>query len=180
MARDMANQIVIVGFMGAGKTTVANEVANRLGVLAVDLDDRITRDHGRSPAQLIEHQTEPEFREIENATLRKVLAEDHAQVVALGGGAWTIAENRKLIAEHRAFTVWLDAPFELCWKRIEKGNETRPLAPTREAAEALYYKRCPVYELADMRITIAELDNAKDIAIKILDRRSQALRKKNS
>lgn len=176
----MVNQIVIVGFMGAGKTTVANEVANRLGFLAVDLDDRITRDHGRSPGQLIEHQTEPAFREIETETLRTVLAEDDAHVVALGGGAWTIAENRKLIAEHKAFTVWLDAPFELCWKRIEKGSETRPLAPTREAAEELYYKRCPIYELAAARIPITEFDNAEDIINKILDQRSRVLPKKNS
>ena len=99
--------------------------------------------------------------------LREVLLEESARVVAVGGGAWTIAENRKLIMEHGALTVWLDAPFELCWKRIETGNEARPLAPSREAAETLYAKRRPIYELADARIQVSENETADEIATKV-------------
>jgi shikimate kinase len=85
----------------------------------------------------------------------------------VGGGAWTIAANRQLIADRGAFTVWLDANFELCWKRIESGSEIRPLAPSREIAKRLFGERRPVYELADARVTVAEGDSAAEIASKV-------------
>jgi shikimate kinase len=85
----------------------------------------------------------------------------------VGGGAWTIAENRRMITEQGVLTVWLDAPFELCWKRIEAGNDSRPLAPSRDAAQILYDQRRPIYSLADARVPVSEKDSAADIAAKI-------------
>jgi shikimate kinase len=163
----MANQIIIIGFMGTGKTTVARELAQMLNFPLVDLDELIATNEGRTPKQIIEQDGEDKFREIETQRLREVLVEETTRVVAVGGGAWTIARNRRTIADHRAFTVWLDAPFELCWQRIEAGHEARPLAPSRELAETLYDERRGSYELADARITIAENDSVEEIAAKI-------------
>lgn len=164
----MTNQIIIIGFMGTGKTTVARELALRLNCLVVDLDELITNNEGRSPKEIIEQDGENKFREIETQMLREVLIEGAARIVAVGGGAWTTAQNRKLIADHEAFTVWLDAPFELCWRRIEAGHQARPLARSRELAEKLYGERRSSYELADARITVAENDSAEEIATRVV------------
>jgi shikimate kinase len=161
-------QIIIIGFMGAGKSAVARALAAQLNAEIVDLDGLITNNEGRSPASIIEQDGENHFRRIETQTLREVLAEGTARIVAVGGGAWTIARNRKLIANHGAFTVWLDFPFELCWRRIETGREARPLARSRELAEKLYDERRSVYALADARITIGENDRVEEIAAKIV------------
>lgn len=161
-------QIVIIGFMGTGKTTVARELGRKLNCLAVDLDELITRSEGRSPNEIIQQDGEEKFRELETQALRGVLGEG-PRVIAVGGGAWTIAANRQVIAEHEAVSVWLDAPFELCWKRIEVGAQVRPLARSREPAERLYSERRPVYELADARVVVSENENAEEIATRVAD-----------
>src|SRR6266404_1916235 len=132
----MNRRIVILGFMGCGKTTVAKELARQLDCSFVDLDSFITERYRRSPAEIIQKDGEDSFREIETLALRDVLQDKHARIIALGGGTWTIPANRTLIALHDCLSVWLDAPFELCWERINAGETVRPLAPDREAALA--------------------------------------------
>ena len=165
----MTNQpIIIIGFMGTGKTTVARELARKLNCPAVDLDELITEREGRSPGELIEQDGEDKFRQLETQMLREVLGEQSARVVAVGGGAWTIAANRQLTAEHGAFTAWLDTPFDLCWQRIQAGGEVRPLARSRELAQELYRKRRPVYELAGARIAVSDNESTAEIATKVI------------
>ena len=152
--------------MGTGKTTVAHELGRKLNCLAVDLDELISRRESRSPSEIIDQDGEGEFRRIEAQLLSEVL-KARGRIISVGGGAWIIAANRQLIAKRGAFTVWLDADFELCWKRIEAGSEVRPLARSREMAERLYGERRPVYQLADLRVTVAEGDSAEEIATKV-------------
>ena len=159
--------IIIVGFMGSGKTTVALELARQLSCRAIDLDELIMEREKRSPKEIIEQDGEEGFRETETRMLREVLDEGVARVIAVGGGAWTIAVNRKLMADRAAFVAWLDASFELCWKRIEASRKTRPLARSRELAQKLYDERGPIYELADARIKIHENESAEEIAKKV-------------
>lgn len=148
----MDRRIVIVGFMGCGKTTVAEALARQLGCQAIDLDSFITAREGHSPAEIIQQDGEPAFRKIETAALRDVLEAKEARVIALGGGAWTIEANRRIVAEHGCLSIWLDAPFELCWERITSSGTTRPMAPDLESAEKLYASRRPAYELAMLRV----------------------------
>src|SRR5688572_15297859 len=126
--------------MGCGKTRVARELARRLNVAMVDLDEQVTARSGRTPAQLIVEDGEPAFREVETETLRHVLENGEAKVIALGGGAWIQEMNRKLVAQYNCVSVWLDVPFEVCWARIEASGEDRPLGKTRDQALALYEK----------------------------------------
>ncbi len=156
--------IVITGFMGSGKTTVARELAGLLGCVARDMDEFVTRSKKRSPKEIIDQDGEEKFREIETSVLADLLEEDSGGVVALGGGTWTIPKNRKLLAEHGATTIWLDAAFELCWNRIEPGGQERPLAPSYEAARRRYEDRIEIYALADYRIGIDASQNAEEIA----------------
>src|SRR5437773_404462 len=109
----MSRRIVIVGFMGCGKTTVAKTLARQMGCTMIDLDSFITEREGRSPAEIIAQDGESLFREIETRALGDALENGDSRVIALGGGAWTVEANRALIARHDCSSVWLDASFEL-------------------------------------------------------------------
>lgn len=155
-----ARRIVITGFMGAGKTTVAKALAAHFNCRMIDLDYIITERERRSVPALISDEGEERFREAEGRALRVVLEMKRARVIALGGGAWTMSANRALISKHDCFTVWLDAPFELCWQRIIESEAVRPLARDRETAQRLYDERRSVYALAELRI---EVDAEKEV-----------------
>jgi len=146
--------IVLVGFMGCGKTTVAQELARRLACSSIDLDTFITKTHGSSPAEIIQQDGEPAFRLLETRALEDLLKQPEVAIIALGGGAWTIPANRRLVENHNCLSIWLDAPFELCWQRIDQGDYQRPLAPDRETARRLYETRRADYQLAQIRINV--------------------------
>lgn len=160
--------IVIIGFMGSGKTTVARELARLLRCRAIDLDEVITERERRSPAEIIEQNGEDEFRRIETEALRQVLNEqlDNSEtcIIAFGGGTWILPNNRELIAQHAGLAVWLDAPFDLCWQRIEASAETRPLARTREVAEKLFDDRRSIYEQAHFHVAVSSSRTAVELA----------------
>ena len=160
-------RVVIVGFMGAGKTTLARELARLRGCRAVDLDELVAAREGRDPRRLIEEDGEAAFREAETRALREALESAAAQVIALGGGAWTLERNRALVAASGYLTVWLDAPFELCWRRITEGGMERPLARDRESARGLYEERLASYRLADLRLRVGEEDAASSLAARV-------------
>jgi shikimate kinase len=154
--------------MGCGKTKVARELARRLQTAMVDLDHQITKRVGRSPAELIVEDGEAAFRAVESETLHELLQLGQARVIALGGGAWIQETNRRLLDQFSCTTVWLDAPFEMCWARIEASQEDRPLGRTRDQALALYEQRRPVYKLANVHVAIRE-ENLDDLVLRIID-----------
>lgn len=160
-------KIAITGFMGSGKTRIARELARHLDLLVVDLDNRITEKEGRSPAQLIVEEGEPAFRLIESATLHELLQTDAAQIIALGGGAWTQKTNRDLIKEYSYLSVWLDVPFEVCWSRIETSGEDRPLGKTREQAEELFNIRRSIYQLSDVHVPVTGQEDFDEVISRI-------------
>jgi shikimate kinase len=161
--------VVITGFMGAGKTTVGRALARLLGETFIDLDDAVKELEGRGPRELIDEEGEDYFREAETRALRRVLERGEARVVATGGGAWTLARNRALVAGHGCLSVWLDAPFELCLRRIEDegARESRPFARDAERARALYEQRLEAYRLADLRVPVAPGAGAEELAAEI-------------
>lgn len=163
-------RIVIVGFMGSGKTTVAGALARQLDCLMTDLDAFIADREGRSPAEIIQQSGELTFRQIETEALREVLEQGETRVIALGGGAWAIKANRALVAEHTCLSVWLDASFELCWERIVSAETVRPLAPDRATTQRLYHKRKATYQLSDRQLKLDPEDSPKVLADKILSR----------
>lgn len=159
--------IAITGFMAAGKTTVGRALAAKLGCEFADLDEVIAAQQKRSISEMIKTAGEDSFRQLETETLAEVLPRTEDFVIALGGGTWARAENRQLLSKQRARVVWLDAPFELCWKRIPTGDNGRPLAPSREVAEKLYRARRPVYELAELRLELPASKGAEACANEI-------------
>jgi shikimate kinase len=161
-------RIIIIGFMGCGKTTVAGELARQLECSWADLDDAISKREGRTPGEIIEQNGEPAFRAIETDTLREFLDSKSERIIAAGGGAWIMEGNRRLISQYRAVTVWLDVPFTICWDRIKAAGSPRPLAASREAAKELYDARRPVYQTADVRVVVDESSTAESIAEEII------------
>jgi shikimate kinase len=155
--------IVITGFMGCGKSNVARELARRLDVPMIDLDDRITAREGRTPAQLITEAGEDQFRAIETNTLLDLLQTKEAGVIALGGGAWIESANRDLIDRYGCLSVWLDTPFAVCWQRISASTEDRPLGKTVEQAEARFNLRRPFYSLARIHIPVNGTETVDEI-----------------
>lgn len=160
-------RVVITGFMGAGKTSVARALARRLGGRMIDLDFIITERERRSVPALIEAEGEAAFREAEERALSVVLKMNRARVISLGGGAWTIEKNRALVRSHDCLTVWLDAPFELCWRRITESKQARPLAQDKESAARLYEERKPLYALAALHIQATADKSVEDLAAEI-------------
>ena len=166
----MTQTIVITGFMGCGKSKVARELAGRLDVPMIDLDDRITASEGRTPAQLITEAGEPAFRAIETNTLRELLQTSKASVIALGGGAWIERTNRDLIDRYGCISVWLDAPFAVCWERISASLDDRPLGKTIEQAEARYNLRKPIYSLARIHIPMTGSESVDQLGLDLYDK----------
>ncbi|PYS93708.1 MAG: shikimate kinase [Acidobacteria bacterium] len=160
-------RIIITGFMCAGKTTVARALAARLNCAWLDLDQFIAARTGRTVPAIIDADGEARFREIETEALAAALASD-ARIIALGGGAWPSARNRALVAQHDCVTVWLDAPFELCWQRIKSDQSVRPLARDPAAARARYDERRMYYQLARHHINAAQ--SVAEIVTEILTR----------
>lgn len=149
-------RIVITGFMCAGKTTVAKALARRLSCRMIDLDYIIAEMEKRTAGSIIDEEGEAKFREAETQALRVILENNTARIIALGGGAWTIPQNRALIREHDILTIWLDAPFELCWQRVLSDAEMRPLARDHTRARKLFDERRALYLLADLHIPVSD------------------------
>lgn len=165
-------RIVITGFMCAGKTTVARALAARLDCASLDTDAIIVERERRSIEAIIDEDGEARFRQIEREVLRACLEKDEARVIALGGGMWTLEENRALVNAHDdCLTVWLDAPFALCWQRIAdaaaNARTARPLARDHDHALALYTARRDAYSLAAYRVQTGAERSAEDTATEI-------------
>jgi len=160
--------IAITGFMGSGKSTVAQALALRLDLEMIDLDGEILKREERSAKQIIEEQGEPAFREIETRVLRDVLDLNASGVIALGGGAWILPRNRELITSAGGVSVWLDAPFNLCWQRIVTSDDGRPLARTKQEALRRYTERLAAYATADVHVEATGNKTPDGVALEIV------------
>ncbi|HEX4996968.1 MAG TPA: shikimate kinase [Terriglobia bacterium] len=143
-------RIYLIGFMGAGKTTVGRALAALLHWEFVDLDAEIEREQGITIREIFEKLGEPRFRQIERETLKTVSKRTDA-VIAVGGGAYIDPENRA-IADSAGLTVWLKVSFANAVSRVTIGG-ARPLFQDREKAERLYHDRLPFYRRARLHVS---------------------------
>jgi shikimate kinase len=144
-----ADKIYLVGFMAAGKTTVARALADRLGWRAEDIDELIEARERRTVADIFQRNGEPYFRALERDILRLLLPLRHV-VVATGGGTFMDPENRAAI-NMDGVSVWLDVPLEELGGRLPADGR-RPLAADRVQMERLYALRQVAYAHAQVRI----------------------------
>ena len=150
--------VLLVGFMGAGKTSVGRELAHRLRWRFVDLDDEIVAGEGRSIAELFDKAGEDAFRAAESRALTALLARRPERLVlALGGGAFVQPNNADAIRQTGFPVIFLDAPVETLRKRCAAEGNTRPLFADEARFRKLYDERRPRYLAATHRVATEEL-----------------------
>jgi shikimate kinase/3-dehydroquinate synthase len=137
--------LALIGFMGAGKSTLGAEVAERLGRPFVDLDREIEAQQRRSISELFAQGGEAHFRVLEATEAVAALSKSPPAVIALGGGAAESGTVRKALREH-ALTVRIEVDFDTAWERVQGGD--RPLAQDREEFRALFERRKELYVAA--------------------------------
>jgi shikimate kinase len=150
--------VVLIGFMGAGKSSVGRALAEQLAWTFEDLDERIERRAGRRVPEIFRDSGELEFRRAEHAALKELLSELPAgaeRIVALGGGTFVQERNARLVRAGGVPTVFLDAGVEELWRRCrqqagQQGIE-RPLLGSLEDFRRLYEARRPHYLKASFR-----------------------------
>ena len=147
-----ADKLYLVGFMGAGKTTVARALGRRIGWRVEDIDERIEAHERRSVATIFAQDGEPRFREIERDVLAELLPVREA-VIATGGGTFAEADNRAAMLADGA-VAWLDVPFDRLVDRMPPDGR-RPLAADRTQMEQLFQRRQLAYRQAHVRIDAA-------------------------
>ena len=168
-AAETCPDLILIGLMGSGKSSIGRRLAAHLSLPLIDLDATIVTESGLSIPEIFTQQGETGFRKLETETLRKAIAQ-HA-VIATGGGVVLSQENRTLLKENNAPVVWLKAPPEFLATRIA-GDANRPLIATGNALEKLRELadiRDPLYEeCADFVLPRDEMD--KQQAMKVIVR----------
>ena len=160
--------IVLVGIMGAGKSTVGKILADRLGMRFFDADQEIERAAGCTITDFFEKYGEVEFRKGEERVISRILAGEPC-VLATGGGAF-MSEATRLLIKKIATSVWLRVSFEVLAKRLEKRFD-RPLLQTadpQQTLKALIKNRYPIYNDADF-IVDAENDGVDITVSKVVE-----------
>jgi len=159
-------KIYLIGFMGAGKTTVGRALSERLEVPFFDLDEMVEASEKMSIKDIFARHGEPFFRKRERDILRSThyLAD---AIVATGGGTFTFEENLQFI-QTEGFSVYLSAPYNLLRSRIGDKAAERPMFRDDVAAHELYNTRLRYYRLCDITVEIREEETPAEIAERII------------
>ena len=153
--------IVLVGLMGAGKTSVGRRLAEKLGIPFVDADHEIEAAAGKPIKEIFADHGEAYFREGERRVIQRLIG-NGAQVLATGGGAYMNDETRQRIQEH-GISVWLKAALPILMKRVAK-RQDRPLLQAEDpeaVMRGLMEKRYPVYALADVTVESRDVQHGQ-------------------
>ena len=159
-----ADKLYLVGFMGAGKTTVARILGARLQWRVEDIDARIEARERRTVATIFAQSGEPYFRQAERQVLGELLPQRHL-IVATGGGTFVEADNRALMLADGA-VAWLDAPLDRIIQRVPADGR-RPLASDRTQMELLFMRRQLAYAEAHVRVDAS--GRVADVVERLLD-----------
>lgn len=153
--------IVLVGLMGAGKSSVGRRLAEKLGIPFVDADHEIETAAGKTINDIFAEHGEAYFRDGERKVIARLMG-NGAQVLATGGGAYMNEETRVRI-QQGGVSVWLKAPLPLLMKRVMK-RQDRPLLKNDDpegVMRALIDKRYPVYGLSDVTVESRDVQHAQ-------------------
>ena len=153
LAARLDRPVVLVGLMGAGKSTVGRRLARRLQLPFIDSDAAIEDAVGLSAGEVFERYGEAEFRDGERRLVARLI-DGGIRVIATGGGAYVNEQTRELLNQ-KAITIWLDAPVDLLTERTARRPETRPMLTRGDRSQILQrliHERRPQYAEAHIRI----------------------------
>ncbi len=168
--------IVLVGLMGAGKTSIGRRLAEKMGLTFVDADHEIEAAAGKTIADIFAEHGETYFRDGERKVIARLM-ENGEQIIATGGGAYMNPETRARIREG-GICVWLKADLDLLMKRVMKRND-RPLLRTADpeaVMRRLIEDRYPVYAEADVTVECRDVQHAQMVndVLRALARKAQS------
>jgi len=156
ISRPMSNNVILVGFMGAGKSSVGRIVARRLGRCFVETDDMIVAKEGVSIPEIFATKGEPYFRVLEEDVVN-LLTLKNGDVIATGGGL-PCREGRPEVLRTLGTMVWLAGDFDVLYDRaLGMGHRPMLASRSREEAEALYRARIAFYSQADLTVDTTAL-----------------------
>lgn len=153
--------LILIGLMGAGKSSVGRIVASQLGIPFIDTDSEIERVSRMTIPELFATYGEQEFRALEARVIKRVLR-GGPRVVSTGGGAFINDRSRKFIKKG-GLSLWLKADLDVLWERVNK-RDTRPLLRTenpRKTLEDLMNARYPIYAEADLTVISRDVRKEK-------------------
>ena len=164
----MAERVLLVGMMGAGKTTVGLELSRRLGWPYLDSDAMVEAHTGKTVPELFEERGEAAFRAEESRVLAEAVTSDGPAVVSVAGGAVLDPDNRRRLADGGT-VVWLRADVQTLARRVGAGKGRPLLTPDPESAlRRLYAQRRPIYEQVADVIVDVDHRSAGEVAEAIL------------
>ncbi|MGE0034764.1 MAG: shikimate kinase [Xanthobacteraceae bacterium] len=153
--------LVLVGMMGAGKSSIGRRLGLRLGIPVVDADTEIEKAAGMNIPDIFAAHGEPDFRAGEARVIARLL-ESAPQVLATGGGAYMNADTRALVAR-KGISIWLNADYDVLMRRIRRRHD-RPLLKTDDPGATLRKLidvRYPIYAQADLTVQSREVPHDK-------------------
>ncbi|MBB3966207.1 MULTISPECIES: shikimate kinase [Rhizobium] len=172
-----SRNLILVGLMGAGKSSVGRIVATQLGIPFIDSDAEIERVSRMSISELFAAYGEDEFRALEGRVMKRLL-KGGPRLVSTGGGAFINDRTRKHI-KRGGVSVWLKADLDVLWERVNK-RDTRPLLKTenpRQTLENLMNARYPIYEQADLTVISRDVRKevmAEEVLRAVIDSRTES------
>lgn len=158
--------IVLIGMMGAGKTTTGFGLAQRLGLRFVDSDREIEKEENLTTMEIYSQKGEEYFKEVEKNIIKKIFKTTKPQVLSIGGNAFDDDEIRKIIKE-KAISVFLDVDLDVLIKRVERRN-SRPVLEGKNKAEVMtdiYEKKYPIYTTTDIVVNTTYLNKETTINV---------------
>lgn len=159
------DKIYLVGFMGAGKSSVATALGTQLGWQVADIDKLVEERERMTVAQIFSRRGEPYFRTVEQAVLSELVSIRHA-VVATGGGTYVTHTNR-LAIDRDGVSIWLDVSLRRATERLPNDG-LRPLAGDRSEIKRLFCSRQTAYRHAQVRLD-AERASVDELTNQILE-----------
>lgn len=166
--------IVLIGYMGCGKSSVGKKLSQKLNVKFVDLDSVIEKKYSKSISQIFNDLGEIKFRSIENSQLSSVLNNYENCVLSLGGGTPCYHDNMSLILSHTKNVFFIDINSEILSERLFKKKEKRPLISSIKTIDEMkqfinkhYFERRPFYSMATHSIK-SDINDSKNVVKEIL------------